>query len=117
MENLQHCAVEGCTCDTAHHHLDEGDGRATPCAGKVNDYDEYERTCCQPGPRYLPNPCGHTQAIAEAAREYVRGVGAWESGTHLYPNAAEDALYAAVEAERLDALKEKGGQPWPPRRR
>ena len=53
----------------------------------------------------------HTQAIAEAAREYVRGVGAWESSTRLYPNAAEDALFAAVEAERLDAGKKKEGQP------
>ena len=44
----------------------------------------------------------HTQAISEAAREYVRGIGEWESGPHLYPIAAEDALFAAVEAERAD---------------
>ena len=59
MKEMRHCTVKGCTCDTAHHHLDECDGNVTPCGGKVNDYDQYERTCCQLGPRYLPNPCPH----------------------------------------------------------
>ena len=49
-----------------------------------------------------PSAVDHTQIIAEAAREYVRGIGAWESGTDLYPNAEEDALFAAVEAEHTE---------------
>ena len=48
------------------------------------------------------SPLAHTIAIAAAAREYVRGLHAWASGTHPYPAAADDALVAAVEAERTN---------------
>ena len=44
----------------------------------------------------------HTQAISEAAREYVRAIEAWVCGTHPYPAAAADALIATVYAERAD---------------
>ena len=44
----------------------------------------------------------YTPIIAEAAREYVRGLREWASGTHPYPAAAGGALVAAVEAEHTE---------------
>lgn len=51
-----------------------------------------------------PPAVDHTQAIADAAREYVRAINTWISGAHPhpYPAAAEEALIAAVEAEHPD---------------
>ena len=44
----------------------------------------------------------YTPIIAEAAREYVRGLREWASGTHPYPAAAGGALVAAIKAEHTE---------------
>jgi hypothetical protein len=50
---IETCPVADCTMPETHHHLDELDGKATPCDGS---YDEYDRlsTCCQLGALYGP---------------------------------------------------------------
>lgn len=82
----------------AHHRDEDGDWRTEP-EDAVLTYDAegwtYETTAPPPA-------VDHTHTIAEAAREYMRGLREWESGDPPYPFAAEEALIAAVEAEHTE---------------
>ena len=47
------CPIAGCTAKDTHHHLDECDGRATPCEGGTDEHGQ-QPICCHLGDLYAP---------------------------------------------------------------